>query len=79
MSIVGFLDDKVSLLPFWGIMVIYISLLLVIAVMALWRKWLTPSGTLGAFTLGFIVLYMGGFSAFSLFFFFFSPAQFFQR
>lgn len=71
MSIVGLLDDRVALLPFWGIVVIYISVLLVIAVVALWRKWLTPSGTLGAFSMGFIVLYMGGFSAFSLFFFFF--------
>lgn len=71
MSIVGLLDDKVALLPFWGIISIYAGILLLIAIFALWRKWLTLSGTLGAFTLGFIVLYMGGFSAFSLFFFFF--------
>lgn len=71
MSIVGILDDKVALLPFWGIISIYAGILLLIAIFALWRKWLTLSGTLGAFTLGFIVLYMGGFSAFSLFFFFF--------
>ncbi len=71
MSIVGLLDDKAALLPFWEIIIIYVVLLLLIAIFALWKKWLTPFGTVGAFTLGFIVLYLGGFSAFSLFFFFF--------
>lgn len=70
-SIVGLLDDKISLLPLWTIVLIYTGILLFIAVIALRRRWLTLSGTIGAFALGFIVLYFGGFSAFSLFFFFF--------
>ena len=70
-SLVSILDEKISLLRFWTIFVIYISVLLVIVAVSLWRKWLTVSGVLAAFVLGFIVLYFGGFSAFTLFFFFF--------
>ncbi len=70
-SLVSVLDEKISLLPFWGIAAVYTAVLLVIVVISLWRKWLTVSGVVAAFVLGFIVLYLGGFSAFTLFFFFF--------
>lgn len=70
-SIVGLLDDRMALLPFWAIIIIYIAVLLVIVALSIWRRWLTLSGVIGAFILGFIVLYFGGFSAFTLFFFFF--------
>lgn len=70
-SIVGLLDDKIALLPFWVMIAVYTAVLLVIVVISLWRRWLTVSGVIGAFVLGFIVLYFGGFSAFTLFFFFF--------
>lgn len=70
-SLIGQLDDKVSLLPLWAVILIYTGVLLLIAVVAIWKKWLTGSGLLGAVTLGFMVLYLGGFSAFTLFLFFF--------
>ncbi len=70
-SIVSLLDDRISLLPFWVIILIYTGVLLVMAVLAAWKKWLTGGGILGAVTLGFMVLYLGGFSCFSLFLFFF--------
>ena len=70
-SIVSLLDDKISLLPFWGIILIYMGVLLVMAILAAWKKWLTGSGILGAVTLGFMVLYLGGFSCFVIFLFFF--------
>lgn len=70
-SLIGQLDERVSLLPFWAVILIYMGVLLVIAVLALWKKWLTKGGLLGAVTLGFMVLYLGGFSAFTLFLFFF--------
>ncbi len=70
-SLVSVLDEKISLLSFWGIVGVYIAILSVIAVISLWRKWLTLSGVVAAFVLGFIVLYFGGLSAFMLFFFFF--------
>lgn len=72
---ISILDEKISLLPFGIVMLIYASLLLLIVIVALWRRWLTPSGILGAFVLGFIVLYFGGFSAFSIFFFFFASCS----
>ena len=65
------LDGKVSLLPFWAVISIYVGVLLLIVLVAALKKWLTPSGLVGAFVLGFIVLYLGGFSAFSIFLFFF--------
>ena len=70
-SIVSLLDDKISLLPFWEIILIYMGVLLVMAILAAWKKWLTGSGILGAVTLGFMVLYLGGFSCFVIFLFFF--------
>lgn len=70
-SIIGLLDDRIALLPFWTIIIIYTAVLLVIVAVSLWRRWLTLSGVVGAFVMGFIVLYFGGFSAFTLFFFFF--------
>ncbi len=70
-SILGQLDDKIALLPFWGIIGIYVVVLLLMVLISSWKKWLTPSGSAGAFTLGFMVLYLGGFSAFFLFLFFF--------
>lgn len=70
-SLIGLLDEKISLLPFWVIILIYTLVLLLVVFLSIWRKWLTSSGILGAFLLGFIVLYFGGFSCFTLFFFFF--------
>lgn len=70
-SLIGQLDEKISLLPFWTVILIYIGVLLVIASVALWKKWLTKGGVFGALMLGFMVLYLGGFSAFTLFLFFF--------
>lgn len=70
-SLIVRLDNSISLLPLWNIVLIYFAVLLVVVLLALWRKWLTISGLAGAFVLGFIVLYLGGFSSFLILFFFF--------
>lgn len=70
-NLIGKLDERVSLLPFWTIILIYSALLILIVIVAKKKRWLTNSGLLGAFFLGFVVLYFGGFSAFTLFLFFF--------
>lgn len=70
-SLVVRLDGSIALLPFWNIFLIYLSVLLVVVFLAIWRKWLTTSGLVGAFVLGFIVLYLGGFSSFLILLFFF--------
>ncbi len=70
-SLAAFLDDKIALLPHWAVYLIYIALLLLIASVAFFRKWLTLGGTFTAVILGFLVLYMGGFPAFTLLLFFF--------
>ncbi len=72
---ISFLDEKISFLPSSIVMLIYSIVLLCIVGVAVWRKWLTFSGLVGAFVLGFIVLYLGGFSAFVLFFFFFASCS----
>lgn len=65
------LDNYISLLPLWTILLIYFSVLLVVVLLAIWRKWLTLSGLVGSFVLGLIVLYLGGFSSFFILLFFF--------
>lgn len=70
-SLIVRLDNSISLLPLWNIVLIYFAVLLVVVLLALWRKWLTISGLAGAFVLGFIVLYLGGFSSFLILLFFF--------
>lgn len=65
------LDGKVSLLSVWAVVSIYVGVLLLIVLIAAIKRWLTLSGLIGAFVQGFIVLYLGGFSAFSIFLFFF--------
>lgn len=70
-SLVVRLDNSISLLPLWSILLIYVSVLLVVVLLAIWRKWLTISGLVGSFVLGFIVLYLGGFSSFLILLFFF--------
>lgn len=71
-SLTTMLDRKLSaLLPLWGILLLYLVLLDVIAVVALKKRWLTKSGAAGAVVLGLLVLYISGFSGFMVFLFFF--------
>ncbi len=70
-SLMGILDSKVTLLPIWAIILIYVAVLLVMVGVAFWRKWLTVSGLCAAFIVGLFILYLGGFSAFIILLFFF--------
>ena len=70
-TLTGRLDRYMTLLPLWALLLIYLSLLSLIAILAYKKKWLTLSGSLSAVVLGLIVLWMGGISAFLIFLFFF--------
>lgn len=70
-SLTAILDDKISLLSPWLMLGIYVLLLALIALVAYKKRWLSLSGSLSAVVLGLMVLWLGGFSAFAVFLFFF--------
>lgn len=70
-SLVGMLDIRMSELPIWCALLIYIAILAIIVLIANRHRWLTLSGLIASFIIGLFVLYLGGFSAFIILLFFF--------
>ena len=70
-TLTGKLDRYMTLIPQWALLLIYLTVLSLIAILAYKKKWLTLSGSISAVVLGLIVLWMGGVSAFVVFLFFF--------
>ena len=70
-TLTGKLDRYMTLIPLWALLLIYLTVLSLIAILAYKKKWLTLSGSISAVVLGLIVLWMGGVSAFVVFLFFF--------
>lgn len=70
-SLFLFLDEKMALLPPLYVALIYVSLLLTLCFVSYYKSWLSLSGLVSSFVLGYLVLHWGGFSAFTVLLFFF--------
>ena len=78
-TMTGRFDKLMTLLPPWEQLLIYLAILSFMALLSYKKKWLTLSGAISAFLLGLIVLWMGGFSAFVVFLFFFISSSLVSR
>ena len=78
-TLTGKLDKYMAFLSPWILLLIYVLILSLMAFVSYKKKWLTFSGTLAAFVLGLVVLWMGGFSAFLVFLFFFISSSLISR
>lgn len=69
-SLVSLLDNKIDGIGFAKYF-IYAAIIVILAIVARKKRWLTPSGTAAACVSGFAILYINGFSSFIILLFFF--------